>query len=64
MAARILRWLAEPVEHDGQLLKVTASIGVCVLDGLRTPENVLRRADAAMDSAKHAGRDRYVIAGP
>jgi len=64
LAARILRRLAEPIKHDGELLTVTASIGVCVLDGSKASGDVLRAADAAMYSAKHAGRDRYVIAGP
>ncbi|MBT1443785.1 GGDEF domain-containing protein [Shewanella sp. JM162201] len=42
-------------------LKVTASVGVCVDEGLSHYEDILRRADEAMYSAKAAGGNRIVF---
>lgn len=44
-------------------IPVTASIGVCLIpyDGANV-ENILRRADHAMYTAKKAGKDRYAFA--
>jgi diguanylate cyclase (GGDEF)-like protein len=48
-----------PVDHLG--LRVTASFGVAMLRADDTdPEQLLRRADAALYAAKSAGRDRVV----
>ncbi|MFL5884799.1 MAG: GGDEF domain-containing protein, partial [Thermoleophilaceae bacterium] len=41
----------------------TASAGVATWDGVETPTVLVARADAALYEAKHAGRDRVVIAG-
>ena len=50
--------LAEPVEHGGQHLQVSASVGVVNYpeDG-ETFDDLLAHADAAMYRAKEAGRD-------
>ena len=45
------------VEHEGQELSVTVSIGYATWDG-EAPEELLRRADDALYAAKAAGRDR------
>ncbi len=46
---------------DGTALKITASVGVSKLEGLQdTPQSLLKRADQALYSAKHDGRNRVV----
>lgn len=42
---------------EGQTVPVTVSLGVAVLKGGETTENLVARADAALYQAKHAGRD-------
>lgn len=63
MARRVMDAIAAPVHDSGTVLKVTASIGIAIGSGLEDPEELLERADKAMYSAKHAGRERYVIYG-
>jgi diguanylate cyclase (GGDEF)-like protein/PAS domain S-box-containing protein len=46
-----------------QSIRVTASVGVAMLDGL-TDVEVLANADRAMYDAKEAGRDRFEVCGP
>jgi diguanylate cyclase (GGDEF)-like protein len=50
-----------PVEHDGQDLRITASIGLSDLRPGDRSEDLLRRADAALYRAKHGGRDRVEV---
>lgn len=46
---------------DGQMLEVTASLGVASMEGIDdTPEALLKRADQALYSAKRDGRNRVV----
>jgi diguanylate cyclase (GGDEF)-like protein len=45
------------VDHEGQRLRVTVSVGWATWDD-ETPESLLRRADEALYAAKAAGRDR------
>lgn len=46
---------------DGQILDVTASMGVSALEGIDdTPEALIKRADQALYSAKKDGRNRVV----
>jgi diguanylate cyclase (GGDEF)-like protein len=57
---------------DGERLKIessldvhqTVSVGVATWDGRETPEQLERRADAAMYEAKRQGRNRVVVATP
>jgi two-component system cell cycle response regulator len=49
------------VDHDGEPLRVTVSIGTATWDG-EAPEELLHRADAALYAAKEGGRDRAVAA--
>ncbi|MBS7458109.1 diguanylate cyclase [Coralloluteibacterium stylophorae] len=49
-----------PMEIEGESLRVTCSIGVAWLRAGDAPTALLRRADAALYRAKHAGRDRVV----
>ena len=60
VAEKLIRGLSQPYAIEGHELLITASIGICIY-----PENgkqsnaLLRNADAAMYSAKEAGRNRY-----
>ena len=47
---------------NGQVLGVTASIGVAGHDGHPDYERLMERADAAMYEAKRSGRNRVVVA--
>jgi diguanylate cyclase (GGDEF)-like protein/PAS domain S-box-containing protein len=60
VAERLLDVVSQPVVIDGMELVVTASVGVALVDG-RTPEVLLRDADAAMYRAKERGRARVEI---
>lgn len=52
--------------HDGQLVRITCSIGVHTVDGVSdtTAAQALARADQALYQAKQKGRDRVVVAAP
>jgi two-component system cell cycle response regulator len=65
-AARVTEKLCREVgqtliEHDGEPLRVTISIGMATWDG-ELPDEMLHRADVALYAAKAAGRDRAVAA--
>jgi len=47
---------------QGEVIKVTVSIGIAVHDGHPDYERLLRRADQALYEAKNAGRNRCVLA--
>lgn len=49
--------------RDGSTTRTTVSVGVATSTGaLDTPEGLVRRADEALYTAKHTGRDRMVAA--
>ena len=62
LAERIRRRVAEdPIETDAGAVKVTVSVGVASMDEeTRHPEDLFKRADAALYEAKQAGRNRVV----
>jgi len=62
VAALMLSRLAA-LGDDGGLTRVTASIGIAVTDDLREVDELLRRADSAMYTAKRNGRNRAELAG-
>ncbi|WP_279479269.1 GGDEF domain-containing protein [Aureimonas sp. SK2] len=51
------------VDHDGQAVRMSASIGVSRIAGSDTIRNGITRADAALYAAKRAGRNRVAIQG-
>ena len=60
---RILAAVREPIAHDGQELRVTASIGIAFQqreDDFDADE-LVRRADVAMYSVKDAGRAGFAV---
>jgi len=60
VARRCVDSLAEPLELDGQEIRITPSIGisVCPNDG-DTLDTLVKNADTAMYHAKAAGRNQY-----
>ena len=65
VARRILEAIAEPFVHEGQSIRVGASIGISLSpeDGL-DPEQLLTKADMAMYAAKKQRKGGYVYAAP
>jgi len=66
LAGRIVAALDVPVDSDGAVLRVSASVGVTATSFYDRPDTgqMQRDADAALYAAKHAGRRRFVIAAP
>ncbi len=62
LAERIRHRVAEePIQTDDGPVRVTISIGVASMDAqMRSPEDLFKRADAALYEAKQAGRNRVV----
>lgn len=61
MAEKLRTVIAEPLEGENYRLLLTASVGISRFpDHGRTPEELLRRAEAAMIQAKREGRDQVV----
>jgi diguanylate cyclase (GGDEF)-like protein/PAS domain S-box-containing protein len=62
LGRRLLASLAKPFELEGVNRFVTASIGLAMSSGLdKSPEELIRDADAAMYRAKALGRNRLEI---
>jgi diguanylate cyclase (GGDEF)-like protein len=60
VAEKMLQGLRAPLVAGGGEVKVTASIGVAFPDGSdAAPEDVVKRAGAALAAAKNAGRNAY-----
>jgi diguanylate cyclase (GGDEF)-like protein len=61
IAARILEGLSQPVVAGRRTVDVHASVGVAVSESGDDADSLLRNADAAMYSAKDAGRGRVEV---
>ena len=62
---RMLEAIAKPMRIKGQMVKVSASIGVTLYPrDDAEPEALLRHADQAMYQAKQLGKNRYQIYDP
>jgi diguanylate cyclase (GGDEF)-like protein/PAS domain S-box-containing protein len=60
LAAKLRAVLAEPLPIDGNVLRVTASVGIALYaPGVATAAEILAQADRALYCAKEEGRDRY-----
>jgi diguanylate cyclase (GGDEF)-like protein len=58
-----MREMVVPINHGGQTIKITVSIGVAQFqNGTDTWDTLLNRADNAMYDAKNNGRDHWVVA--
>jgi diguanylate cyclase (GGDEF)-like protein/PAS domain S-box-containing protein len=63
VANRILEALRRPFLIQGHDVRISASVGLVVLDAADdTPGDVLRDADVALYRAKALGRDRFAVA--
>ena len=62
---RVLQAARQPVQAEGQLLSLSASIGVSLFpnDG-HDPDTLLRHADQTMYLAKQGGKNRYQLFDP
>lgn len=61
LAQRLLNAVRiQRIEHDGQELEITISIGIAELGAYHSPELWLKAADRALYAAKRGGRDRIV----
>jgi diguanylate cyclase (GGDEF)-like protein len=58
----LVQWIAAPISVDGHEVHLTASVGACVFpDFAADSKHLLKRADAAMYSAKEDGRNHCRI---
>jgi diguanylate cyclase (GGDEF)-like protein len=55
---------SHPFEYDGKRIAITVSLGVAGMPrpDVKSPEDLIERADRALYEAKHAGRNRVVSA--
>jgi diguanylate cyclase len=61
LAARIIEVLSEPMDIDGSLVRIGASVGFAMPDDRVTDAgDLLRKSDLAMYAAKQSGRGRVV----
>ncbi|OIR17162.1 putative diguanylate cyclase YegE [mine drainage metagenome] len=64
LAEQIIVSLSQPYSIDGNKLSLGASIGIAFLSkDVPGPQELLRKADAAMYQAKQAGKGRFMISG-
>jgi len=62
---RVLHTVKQPVNADGHVLSITASIGVSLYPADNAdPDTLLRHADQAMYLAKQSGKNRYQMFDP
>jgi diguanylate cyclase len=63
-ADRLLETLAQPFEIEGQRIAISTSVGIALYPDHGEPDELLTRADAAMNAAKRAGRGNYTVFEP
>lgn len=60
LAAQLVTALEEPVTHDGQQIRIGASIGIALATGASAAmDTMVRQADIAMYHCKDEGRNRF-----
>jgi len=55
---------AMPIEFGGETLKITVSVGICMLDLESTPKQLLDDADKALYASKAGGRNQCTLFRP
>ncbi len=63
-ATRMLNVIRAPIDFDGYTVIPTCSLGIASIRRGEDPETVLRYADAALATAKNAGRNGYAFFDP
>ncbi len=59
---QIIRSASQPIEMGGRMMSLTLSVGASIFpEGGRTPEELLRKADAAMYKVKDSGGNRVCV---
>ncbi len=62
IASRVIESIAKPFQLNEQKVFTSTSIGITISnDSYKSPDDVLRDADAAMYHAKEAGKARYAL---
>ena len=63
IAERIIARVSQPMDFEGQVCRVSASIGIVRSNDMPVPDptQLLANADRALYAAKHAGRGRSVL---
>lgn len=62
---RVLHTVRQPVHVHGQVISISASIGVALYpDDNADPDTLMRHADQSMYQAKQAGKNRYQLFDP
>jgi diguanylate cyclase (GGDEF)-like protein/PAS domain S-box-containing protein len=65
IADKLLRRLAEPLDHEGQSIDLSASIGISIYpEHGEDAEQLVGLAKGAMNAAKSAGKNRWVMHEP
>ena len=66
LSERLIAGLEEPMEIEGEVIRISASIGVALSDGCRPlgAEKLMAVADSALYASKRAGRGRWTIGDP
>lgn len=64
ISGRIVEDTAQPIEIEGHVIRPSVSIGIATAEGDVTPEELLRRADAALYRAKARGRRCVAVYDP
>jgi diguanylate cyclase (GGDEF)-like protein/PAS domain S-box-containing protein len=65
VAASVLQRLSEPIQVDGHVVTIGASIGIAIGEGdTVSPDELLNNADAAMYEAKANGRHTSAVFSP
>ena len=62
IGSKLVDAVRRPFTFGGRTLAVTTSIGIAFYEAGMEPEELIRRADQAMYSAKRAGRNRFEVA--
>lgn len=64
VAERLIGRIEEPISYDGQVCKVSASIGIAVAEGpVGDPAELIEQADMALYASKRAGRAQHSFYG-
>ena len=58
------RIAGETFSYKGQQISITITLGVCLYNGVMDIDACIKRADEALYSGKHQGKNRVVLANP